>query len=47
MVNSTAHSTAVHPAQGYAGDISCTLAWAWVQRGDAVLVDVRTDAELA
>ena len=34
-------------ANGYAGDISCTLAWAWVQRGDAVLVDVRTNAELA
>lgn len=35
----------VRPAQGYAGDISPQLAWAWVQAGDAVLVDVRSDAE--
>ena len=35
----------VHPANGYAGDISPSLAWAWVQAGEAVLVDVRTDAE--
>ena len=33
------------PAQGYAGDVSPQLAWAWVQSGDAILVDVRTDAE--
>lgn len=33
------------PAQGYAGDVSPQLAWAWVQAGEAVLVDVRTDAE--
>ncbi len=33
------------PASGYAGDISPQLAWAWVQAGEAVLVDVRTDAE--
>jgi sulfur dioxygenase len=40
------HSTGqVQPASGYAGDISPQLAWAWVQAGDAVLVDVRTDAE--
>ncbi len=39
----TAH--AVLPAPGYAGDISATLAYAWWQSGDAVLVDVRTDAE--
>lgn len=32
-------------AQGYAGDITPTLAWQWVQNGQAVLVDVRTDAE--
>lgn len=32
-------------AQGYAGDVTPQLAWAWVQSGDAVLVDVRTDAE--
>jgi rhodanese-related sulfurtransferase len=30
---------------GYAGDVSPPLAWAWVQAGEAVLVDVRTDAE--
>jgi len=33
------------PAQGYAGDVPPQLAWAWVQAGEAVLVDVRTDAE--
>ncbi|MFN4004694.1 MAG: rhodanese-like domain-containing protein [Hylemonella sp.] len=36
---------AVRPAQGYAGDISPQLAWAWVQSGEGVLVDVRSDAE--
>jgi rhodanese-related sulfurtransferase len=30
---------------GYAGDVSAALAWHWVQGGQAVLVDVRTDAE--
>jgi sulfur dioxygenase len=30
---------------GYAGDVSPQLAWQWVQSGEAVLVDVRTDAE--
>lgn len=29
----------------YAGDISPEQAWAWVQAGDAVLVDIRSDAE--
>ncbi len=29
----------------YAGDVSPELAWKWVQAGEAVLVDVRTDAE--
>jgi glyoxylase-like metal-dependent hydrolase (beta-lactamase superfamily II)/rhodanese-related sulfurtransferase len=29
----------------YAGDVSPLLAWRWVQAGEAVLVDVRTDAE--
>lgn len=32
-------------AAGYAGDVSPQLAWQWVQAGEAVLVDVRTDAE--
>jgi len=29
----------------YAGDIAPQVAWQWMQSGDAVLVDVRTDAE--
>ncbi len=33
------------PAAGYAGDVSAPLAWQWVQAAEAVLVDVRTDAE--
>ena len=37
--------SAPNAAEGYAGDVSCALAWAWVQAGDAVLVDVRSDAE--
>jgi glyoxylase-like metal-dependent hydrolase (beta-lactamase superfamily II)/rhodanese-related sulfurtransferase len=32
-------------AAGYAGDVSPQLAYAWWQSGDAVLIDVRTDAE--
>ena len=38
-------TSAVRPAQGYAGDLPAALAWQWVQQGQAVLVDVRTDAE--
>ena len=34
-------------AAGYAGDVSPTLAWQWFEAGEAVLVDVRTDAEIA
>lgn len=37
----------VRPAPGYAGDISCQTAFNWWQAGDAVLVDVRSEAELA
>jgi rhodanese-related sulfurtransferase len=33
------------PAEGYAGDVSSALAYTWWQAGEAVLVDVRTDAE--
>ena len=33
------------PAEGYAGDIAAELAWTWVQNGEAVLIDVRSDAE--
>ena len=32
-------------AQGYAGDVTPELAWSWVQSGQAVLIDVRSDAE--
>ena len=32
-------------AQGYAGDVAPQLAFDWWQAGDAVLVDVRSDAE--
>ena len=32
-------------AQGYAGDVTPQVAYEWWQAGDAVLVDVRTDAE--
>lgn len=35
----------IRPAEGYAGDVFPELAWQWVQSGEAVLVDVRTDAE--
>ena len=35
----------VRASVGYAGDVSADLALAWWQGGDAVLVDVRTDAE--
>ena len=38
-------SPQIQPASGYAGDIPPQLAFAWVQSGEAVLVDVRTDAE--
>ena len=37
----------VRQAQGYAGDVPPALAWQWVQAGEAVLVDVRSDAERA
>jgi sulfur dioxygenase len=33
------------PVAGYAGDVSPQLAWDWLQTGQAVMVDVRTDAE--
>ena len=35
----------VQPAQGYAGNVSPQLAHQWWQAGQAVLVDVRSDAE--
>jgi sulfur dioxygenase len=33
------------PAEGYAGDVTPELAFRWWQAGEAVLVDIRTDAE--
>lgn len=36
----------ISPAEGYAGDVTPQQAWQWVQQGEAVLVDVRTSAEL-
>ena len=39
------NTSAAIPASGYAGDVSPELAWRWVQSGEAVLVDVRSDAE--
>jgi rhodanese-related sulfurtransferase len=36
---------AVRPQAAYAGDVSAQLAWQWVSSGEAVLVDVRSDAE--
>ena len=38
---------AIQPADGYAGDVSPQLAFDWWQAGEAVLVDIRTDAERA
>lgn len=40
-----ADALSVKPAEGYAGDVAPQLACTWWQAGDAVLVDVRTDAE--
>lgn len=44
-MTSQAALNAPQPADGYAGDVSPQLAWQWAQAGEAVLVDVRTDAE--
>lgn len=33
------------PAEGYAGDVTPDLAYQWWQAGEAVLVDIRSDAE--
>ena len=35
----------ISAAEGYAGDVTPQQAWQWLQAGQAVLVDVRTDAE--
>lgn len=46
-MNLTTEQQTIAPASGYAGDIGAALAWHWVQTQQAVLVDVRTDAERA
>jgi sulfur dioxygenase len=43
----TNHRLSVKDAQGYAGDITPELAWQWMQSGEAVMVDIRTEAERA
>ena len=43
--DTVADRMAVRPAEDYAGDVAPELAHEWVQSGDAVLVDVRSDAE--
>ena len=43
--HSPSRSASVRPAQGYAGDIPPQLACQWWQQGDAVLIDIRSDAE--
>ena len=45
LPNTTIITPGAAVALGYAGDISVQLAHQWWQAGDAVLVDVRTDAE--
>lgn len=37
----------VRPARGYTGDVTPELAWHWWQSGEAMLVDIRSDAERA
>jgi len=44
-MNAPSSSPEVRPAAGYAGDVSPELACQWWQAGDAVLIDVRSDAE--
>ena len=46
-MTTSSHHLKVIPQSAYAGDIPAPLAWQWVQSGEAVLVDVRTDAERA
>ncbi len=42
----SASPDSIRPAQGYAGDVTPRTAYDWWQAGDAVLVDIRTSAEL-
>ncbi len=39
------NDSGVRPADGYAGDITPQLAHEWANSGQAVIIDVRTDAE--
>lgn len=41
----TSPASSATPADGYAGDVTPELAAQWAASGEAVLVDVRTDAE--
>ncbi len=43
----TSERYTVQPAPDYAGDISPELAWQWMQSGQAVMVDIRSEAERA
>jgi rhodanese-related sulfurtransferase len=42
---SDSSSSQVSPADGYAGDVTPETANAWMQSSEAVMVDVRSDAE--
>jgi rhodanese-related sulfurtransferase len=41
----TGERSGVRPATGYAGDVTPEQAYAWFADGEAVLIDVRSDAE--
>ena len=41
----TTSTDPIRPADGYAGDVTPATACTWWQAGQAVLIDVRTDAE--
>jgi len=45
MSNPPSQAPVIQPATGYAGDIAPEDAARWVEAGEAVLVDVRSDAE--
>jgi rhodanese-related sulfurtransferase len=44
-MNAPAAADQPRPAEGYAGDVTPELACRWWQQGEAVLVDIRSDAE--
>jgi rhodanese-related sulfurtransferase len=44
-MSTTAPSDDIRPAEGYAGDVTPETAARWLADGEAVLIDVRTDAE--